>query len=417
MEYKWRKLDNTAKLFSMDGINNTSMFRLSAILKDDIDVLILKKAVDIVLSDYPGLRVKTGSGLFWNYLEYNFRKPKVSIEEGVPCKHINFRKNNNHLFRVSYYKNKINLDIYHVLTDGGGATFFLKAIVCRYLEIKYGIKHSKKKESISFEDLTLKYYDRKYHSKKEKINTFRINEKTSRRNNTFHYILSVKELKNYCKKEKVSMTMYIVALYTYALYKTFYKEGCEEEIDIIVPINLRNHFNENTFVNFFTYMNIVSDFKGRVDVSFEDVLNRVRDEFKLKYTSENIKKYLANDVNIGINFPIRMVPLFIQKIFVRILAKLRASTSIVSNIGVIEFEDKYNKYIDNVLMLVMPNRLQKIKCSICSYKDNLNITINSNINDLRFERIFYELLFQKFKKFDIISNDKMRCDYVSGKTK
>ena len=38
MEYKWRKLDNTAKLFSMDGINNTSMFRLSAILKDDIDV-------------------------------------------------------------------------------------------------------------------------------------------------------------------------------------------------------------------------------------------------------------------------------------------------------------------------------------------------------------------------------------------
>ena len=164
-------------------------------------------------------------------------------------------------------------------------------------------------------------------------------------------------------------------------------------------------------------MNIVSDFKGRVDVSFEDVLNRVRDEFKLKYTSENIKKYLANDVNIGINFPIRMVPLFIKKIFVRILAKLRASTSIVSNIGVIEFEDKYNKYIDNVLMLVMPNRLQKIKCSICSYEDNLNITINSYINDLRFEWIFYELLFQKFNKFDFISNDKMRCDYVSGKTK
>ena len=112
-----------------------------------------------------------------------------------------------------------------------------------------------------------------------------------------------------------------------------------------------------------------------------------------------------------------MVPLFIKKIFVRILAKLRASTSIVSNIGVIEFESKYNKYIDNVLMLVMPNKLQKIKCSICSYEDNLNITINSNINDLRFEKIFYELLFQKFKKFDIISNDKMRCDYVSGKIK
>lgn len=417
MDYKWRKLDNTAKLFSMDGINNTSMFRLSAILKEDIDLLCLKKAVDIVLHDYPGFRVKTGSGLFWNYLEYNFRKPKVVIEEGIPCKHINFRKNNKHLFRVSYYKNKINLDIYHVLTDGGGATFFFKAIICRYLEIKYGIKHSKKKEVVSFEDLTLKYYNRKYHSKKEKINTFKIKEKSTRRNNTFHYILSVKEIKSICKKEKVSMTMYLVALYIYALYLSFYKEGSEEEIDIIVPINLRNHFNDNTLVNFFTYMNIVSDFKGSKDVSFEEVLLRVKNEFKNKYTFEKVKEYLANDVNVGINFPIRVVPLFIKKIFVRILAQLRASTSIVSNIGVIEFENKYKEYIDNVLMLVMPNKLQKIKCSICSYEDNLSVTINSNINDLHFEKVFYDLLFKKFKKLDIISNDEKRCDYVSGKTK
>lgn len=417
MEYKWRKLDNTAKLFSMDGINNTSMFRLSAILKEDIDILCLKKAVDIVLLDYPGFRVKTGSGLFWNYLEYNFRKPKVVIEEGIPCKHINFRKNNRHLFRVSYFKNKINLDIYHVLTDGGGATFFFKDIVCRYLEIKYGIKHSKKKENVSFDDLTLKYFDKKYHTKKEKINTFKIDQKISRRNNTFHYILSLKEVKSICKKEKVSITMYLVALYTYALYKSFYVEGSDKEIDVIVPINLRNHFKENTLVNFFTFMNIVSDFKGRCDVGFEDVLERVKSQFKIKYTSEKIKEYLANDVNIGVNFPLRMVPLFIKKIFVRILAQLRASTSILSNIGPIEFEKKYKEYIENAIMLVMPNRLQKIKCSVCSYEDNLNVTINSNINDLRFEKIFYELLFQNFKKLDIISNDKMRCDYVSGKTK
>ena len=164
MEYKWRKLDNTAKLFSMDGINNTSIFRLSGILKEEIEPLILKKAVDIVLKDYKGFKVKTGSGVFWNYLEYNYRKPKIKIEEGIPCKHINFRKNNKYLFRVSYYKNKINLDLYHVLTDGAGAIIFLKAIICRYLEIKHKIKHSKKKENISFEDLTIKHYDKRYTS-------------------------------------------------------------------------------------------------------------------------------------------------------------------------------------------------------------------------------------------------------------
>ena len=285
------------------------------------------------------------------------------------------------------------------------------------MEIKYGIKHSKKKEHVSFEDCSLKYFDRSYYKKKDKINTFKIKEKSSRRNNTFHYILSVKEAKSICKKEKVSMTIYITALYIYALYLSFYEEGTDKELNVIVPINLRNYFNEDTLVNFFTYMNIVSDFNGRSDVSFEEVLNRVKSEFKEKYTSNKIMEYLANDVNIGVNFSIRLVPLFIKKIFVRILSYLRVSTSIVSNIGIIDFEGKYKDYIENVLLLVMPNKIQKVKCSICSYEDNLNITINSNINDLRFEKVFYYLLFKKFKKIDIISNDKMRCDYVSGKIK
>ena len=308
------------------------------------------------------------------------------------------------------------MDIYHVLTDGGGATFFLKAIVCRYLEIKYGIKHSKKKENISFEDLTLKYYVSKYYKKKEKINTFKIDGKSSGRNNTFHYILDIKEVKNICKKEKVSMTIYLTALYIYALYVSFYEEGSDKELNVIVPINLRNHFMEDTLVNCFTYMNIVSDFKGKKDVSFEEVLSRVKGEFKNKYTKDKIMEYLAGDVHTGVNFPIRLVPLFIKKISVRILAFLRLSTSIVSNIGNIEFENKYRDYIENIFLVVMPNKLQKVKCSVCSYNDNLNITINSNINDLYFEKVFYDLLFKKFKKLDIISNDSVRCEYVSGKT-
>ena len=81
------------RVAEQNGENNTSIFRLSGILKEEIEPLILKKAVDIVLKDYKGFKVKTGSGLFWNYLEYNYRKPKIKIEEGIPCKHINFRKN------------------------------------------------------------------------------------------------------------------------------------------------------------------------------------------------------------------------------------------------------------------------------------------------------------------------------------
>ena len=40
----WRKLDNTAKKFSLDDKINTSTFRFSAILKTNVDPSILQKA-------------------------------------------------------------------------------------------------------------------------------------------------------------------------------------------------------------------------------------------------------------------------------------------------------------------------------------------------------------------------------------
>ena len=37
------------------------------------------------------------------------------------------------LFKVTYYKKRINFEVFHVLTDGTGATEFLKELVKNYL--------------------------------------------------------------------------------------------------------------------------------------------------------------------------------------------------------------------------------------------------------------------------------------------
>ena len=54
----------------------------------------------------------------------------------MPCESINFIMNNDYLFKVTYFDSKINLDICHMLTDGVGATIFLKSIIYNYLNIK-----------------------------------------------------------------------------------------------------------------------------------------------------------------------------------------------------------------------------------------------------------------------------------------
>ena len=52
------------------------------------------------------------------YLEVNEKSPIVSIENEYPFKKINTRKNNDYLFKVTYFENKINIDFFHALTDG-----------------------------------------------------------------------------------------------------------------------------------------------------------------------------------------------------------------------------------------------------------------------------------------------------------
>ena len=50
---KWRKLDDQAKIYSLsENINDTSIFRLSVVLKDKINPKILETAIEIVLEKY-----------------------------------------------------------------------------------------------------------------------------------------------------------------------------------------------------------------------------------------------------------------------------------------------------------------------------------------------------------------------------
>ena len=84
----------------------------------------------------------------------------------------------------------------------------------------------------------------------------------------------------------------------------------------------------------------------------------------------------------------------------------KSSTTTLSNVGIIKIDDKYKKYIDNILVLVRPNRIQKIKCTICSYEDKLNITVNSNIDDKKFQKSFLKLLQNNIKQIQIESNIK-----------
>lgn len=410
LKNNWRKLDNVAKVFSLSYKNNMSIFRYSIILKNKIDQKELKNALKKTLNQYEAFKVKFGTGLFWNYLELNVKESIIQEEKGILCDYIDLKKNNDYLFKVSYYKNKINIDFLHVLTDGRGAMEFLKAFVCNYLSLKYNIlfNEGKRNYNLSYDDQYLKNYNRNLKKPKTFKTSYQIAGKINKKiNNTYHYILNLNEVKEVCKKYNVTITEYLTAKYIYAMHLSIHNKKTKKEIIIDIPINLRNYYNVDTLSNFFVCMRVNSKILEKNLTTFSEILNQVHNEFKENLSEENIKSYLTRDVKLGKNIPIRLIPLFIKKIVINNLITLvsKGSTSSVSNVGIIDLDDRFKKYISNIFVLVMPGRVQKIKCTICSFEEKLNVTLNSNINDIRFQQTFYNLLKKELDKIQIESNN------------
>ena len=354
------------------------------------------------LKTYPCYQVKLKEGYYWGYLEINDKEPIIEENYNIYAK---LENNNEYLFKVTYFNNRINLDIMHILTDGLGAISFLKSIICNYLDLKYKIKtnYNNFVKKNTFEDWYDKKSDKcsKYQEKTNKA--FIINDKINiKKNKTYCYILDLSKFKLICKNKKTSITEYLCALHIYTIYQTLYDKLSKKHIAITVPIDLRRHYMVESLSNFFTCMSIDVDVSNKKDMLFEEILSQVKNEFHEKGTFNMIKTYLTRDVTLGNNLVIQFVPLFLKKAFMKYFGKvINKTTSTLSNVGPIKLEEKYRKYVDNIIVLVSTGRVQKVKCTVCSYENNLTITVNSNLITNKYEHKFCELLKKHVGEFRI----------------
>ena len=87
---KWDKLDNTGNLFPViakPGMSN--VYRVSVLLKEDIQEDLLQKALEQVLPYFDTFQYRMKKGLFWYYLEASPNPfPKVEKEHTYPCQYI-----------------------------------------------------------------------------------------------------------------------------------------------------------------------------------------------------------------------------------------------------------------------------------------------------------------------------------------
>ena len=405
----WRRLDNSAKIFPMStGEKYSTVFRISTVLKEDIQPEVLQKAVIKSLEKYDAFKVRMRAGLFWYYLEENNKQPIVEEEKDYPCKYINPRRNRGYLFKVTYYKNKINIDIFHSLTDGNGGTTFFKEIVYTYLEMCYpeDLKQENRKTrkiEYDIEDSYIKNYNKKINTNVPNPRAYELKGKKIKLGaiSAIHQIIDLEQLKKECEKYNVTVTQYLTAVLMYAIYKENYKS--KKPLRVCIPVNLKKYYPSKTISNFFSF--IMLDGKKKQD-NFEEIITLVKKEFKEKLEEKEILKTMSGTVKLGNNIFIKMIPLALKNIIVRLayLEIRKHSTITYSNTGRVGIMGEYQKYIDYFMILISPDPVEKIKCSSCTFENKIVFTFTSILNNSKIEKAFYEFLKNKGIEIKIESN-------------
>lgn len=415
-ETKWHRLDNTANVFPV--ISNktySSVYRVAVRLKQEINEELLQKALLNTLPWFSSFDVKLKRGAFWHYFETNKKQPKVEKEQFYPCAFIDPNTNNQFLFKVTYFGKRINLEVFHAITDGTGALRFLEALAYNYIKLAY---HDTLPESIlnmPIVDVVSDVED-SYHKNYKKLSYPRYKTKKAYKlrgdklpvftMSVIHGTVQIQQLLELCKKHNVSLTQYIATLIIWCIYKEYLNEQTNRKpIQVNIPVNLRRFFNSTTELNFFSYINVgVTITKS--DYTFDEILVMVSEQFQNQLTKENLSQTISGNVSTEKNIFVRFAPLVVKDLGVKIayVSSTKANSFVLSNLGKIEVLDEFREYIASFEVLISVSKAEPIKCSMCTYEDRLVFTFTSILRDPYLQRAFFRHLSNQGVDVTIESN-------------
>ena len=398
----WRKLDNAAKLYSAaSNKKDTRVFRFYCELKEQVQSELLQEALDQTLETFPTFLMVLRKGLFWNYLEPCNLRPVVKEEYKEPCSRLYIRDKKTLLFEVTYYQKRINFEVFHVLTDGTGATEFLKELVKNYLYLAHK-EEGLEQVSLQPEDMTvqdqeddsfLKYYSKdQKRPKKRKLHAFQIRrkKKDGNRLHVHESIVSVQAILKRSRELGVSMTIFLTAIYMMAIHEEMSKMQKKRSVILMVPVNLRKFFPSTSMLNFFNWIEPGYDFATQ-DGSFEAVLNHTKAFFEAELTKEKMSAHISELLALELHPILRLAPLELKNLCIQAGAKFSEKnvTAIFSNMSAVKMPESYVPYIERFGVYT---NTPKMELCLCSFQDKLSFAFTSRYDTENIERNFYRLL-------------------------
>ncbi|MFA6948493.1 MAG: hypothetical protein WCQ72_05885 [Eubacteriales bacterium] len=410
MRKPWSSLDNAAKIFPpAESKTNTQVFRFVCELCEPVDGELLQRALDDTIKTFDIFQCVMRRGLFWYYLENSDIKPVVREEYKTPCARIYDSDVKALLYEVTYYHNRINLEIFHALSDGTGAVQFLKEITARYISLAHGLAMPPlgyKASRIQMgDDSFQKYTTGKRSVQKVKYQTAasltgaRLSEQ---RVKIITARLSVRSALDCAHKYGATLTSFIIAVFMRAIAGEMTVRAKSRPVIIAVPVNLRRFFPSESARNFFSIIHVSYDFVNSPD-TLEDVCASVDEQMKRQLTRDKLSQTIDGYTSVERNIFARVAPLFFKYIVLKSAYALtqKRATATISNVGGITMPAELMPYINGFDVF---NNTGKLQGCVCSYGDRLAVSFTSQFLSSDIERAFVTSLIALGVDVEITAN-------------
>lgn len=408
----WRGLDNAAKIFPCSSDKrDTKVFRFVCELFEDVDASVLQRALDITILDFPMYLATLKRGVFWFYLEKSDIAAVVVPESQLPCYARYDHNVQQLLFEISYHRKRINLEIYHALTDGTGALSFFQTLVCHYIAIAQNIDFKSAGFVISDASSSQKLDDsfNKYYSGKPQaalpsaLKAFRIRgQKTPE--NRLKIIggeMETKKILALARQYDVSITIYLAALLMQSIHSTMRVSDLKKPVVASIPVNLRKVFPSQSTSNFFSVINVACDF--RKSPSIGDIIEAINGQLKEGLEKGNLELRLNKLMALEKNLLISAVPLFIKNPVMHYFYHRtdKYCTVTLSNLGRIDLPPAFAPFARVFEVFVSTDKLQL--CT-CSYGERFCATFSSAFINTDVQMEFFRALAEQGVDVEISAN-------------
>lgn len=395
----WFSLDDSAKIYPMSlEHGKMPVFRLSAYLVNDVVPELLQMALTFTIKRFPCFATTLKKGIFWHYLDTTKRRFTIHEESDAPCQPLKVSRSGSQAFRVIYYKNRISIEFFHVLTDGTGGMVFLKSLVAEYIRLLgarinergdiWDINETPEAEEMRNEFARVKHSENTSGLINKRV--LQMNGKLTRikPNQIIHFKLNSKEIKAKANSYNATVTAYVLSLIFIAIKAA--TDSLSGEVSVQVPVNMRKFYTSNTLRNFAMYCGVKMDIEDIKNI--DELTQAIKGQLEEKANKEKMSE-MVTSANKLVN-SIKLIPLFIKLPIAKKLYGFlgdQAFTSTLSNIGVVNMPDGYKDYILSMDFILGTAPNNRAICGLVTYNNVTTLSVSKMTKDPAFEEKLYEL--------------------------